>query len=401
MPETQSPTPPPLSGLKVIELGQLIAGPFCGQLLGDFGAEVIKVEARDAPDPARGWGAVKKDGESLFWPIIARNKKSLTLNLRTGKGQAILKELAADADVLLENFRPGTLERWGLGPEVLHEINPRLVITRISGYGQTGPESKKAGYASVGEAKGGLRHLIGEPDRLPARAGVSLGDTMTGTFAALGTMMALFSRERTGKGQVVDAAIYESVMAFMESLIPEYALGGHIRQRSGPILPKVAPSGVYPCSDGVVIIGANQDGPFRRLAKMCGAGWAEDPRYATHDARGENQAELDELISEWTRQRTMAEVLQSCEENSVPCGPVNTAKEMLADAHIKAREAIIRIAHPVLGNFPMQGVVPKLSDTPGGVRETGPTLGEDTADILSGLGYDAPAQDALRQEGII
>ena len=213
----------PLAGLRVLELGQLIAGPFCGQLLGDFGAEVIKIEAPDAPDPARGWGAAKVDGQSLFWPIIARNKKSMTLNLRTERGQAILKDLVETADVLVENFRPGTLERWGLGPDVLHAINPRLVITRVSGYGQTGPESHKAGYASVGEAKGGLRHLIGEPDRLPARAGVSLGDTMTGTFAALGTMMALFARERTGKGQVVDAAIYERLI-FLPSVLSFFSV---------------------------------------------------------------------------------------------------------------------------------------------------------------------------------
>ena len=392
---------PPLKGLRIIELGQLIAGPFCAQLLGDFGAEVIKVEAPDAPDPARGWGAAKKEGIGLFWPIIARNKKSLTLNLRTEDGQTILKELAGRADVLVENFRPGTLERWGIGPDVLQEINPRLIVTRISGYGQTGPESHKAGYASVGEAKGGLRHLIGEPDRLPARAGVSLGDTMTGTFAALGTMMALFSREKTGKGQVVDAAIYESVMAFMESLIPEYALAGHTRERTGPILPKVAPSGVYPCTDGLVIIGANQDTLFRRLAAMCGTDWADNPRYATHDARGENQLELDEKISTWTQQRPVAEVLALCEDHGVPCGPVNTAKDMLADAHIKAREAIIKVAHPVLGDFPMQGVFPKLSETPGRVSQTGPALGANTGDILSGLGYDDAAQADLKQKGII
>ncbi|WP_084398500.1 CaiB/BaiF CoA transferase family protein [Henriciella aquimarina] len=392
---------PPLDGIRVIELGQLIAGPFCGQLLGDFGAEVIKVEAPDAPDPARGWGAAKVNGQSLFWPIIARNKKSVTLNLRTPEGQALLKELAATADVLIENFRPGTLERWNIGPDVLHAINPRLVITRISGYGQTGPESHKAGYASVGEAKGGLRHLIGEPDRMPARAGVSLGDTMTGTFAALGTMMALFARERSGKGQVVDAAIYETVMAFMESLIPEYALAGHTRERSGPILPKVAPSGVYPCSDGLVIIGANQDTLFRRLAKMCGADWADDPRYATHDARGENQLELDEKIAGWTRQHTVADVLARCEENGVPCGPVNTAKDMLADAHIAAREAIIRVAQPLLGDVPMQGVFPKLSDTPGRVSSGGPALGENTGEILAAIGYDEAAQTDFRQKGII
>ncbi|RIJ17443.1 CoA transferase [Henriciella mobilis] len=391
----------PLAGLRVLELGQLIAGPFCGQLLGDFGAEVIKIEAPDAPDPARGWGAAKVDGQSLFWPIIARNKKSMTLNLRTERGQAILKDLVETADVLVENFRPGTLERWGLGPDVLHAINPRLVITRVSGYGQTGPESHKAGYASVGEAKGGLRHLIGEPDRLPARAGVSLGDTMTGTFAALGTMLALFARERTGKGQVVDAAIYESVMAFMESLIPEYALAGHTRERTGPILPKIAPSGVYPCADGLVIIGANQDTLFRRLSAMCGKDWADDPRYATHDARGENQQDLDEKISAWTRQHPVADVLARCEEHGVPCGPVNTARDMLADAHIAAREAIIKVAHPLLGEVPMQGVFPKLSDTPGRVDRAGPALGENTSEILAAIGYDEKAQAGLRQEGVI
>lgn len=391
----------PLDGLRVIELGQLIAGPFCGQLLGDFGAEVIKVEAPGLPDPARGWGAVKKDDIGLFWPIIGRNKKSLTMNLRVEAGQAILRELVKTADVLVENFRPGTLERWGLGPDVLHELNPRLVITRVSGYGQTGPESHKAGYASVGEAKGGLRYLIGEPDRLPARAGVSLGDTMTGTFAALGTMMALFAREKSGKGQVVDAAIYETVMAFMESLIPEYALMGHTRERSGPILPRIAPSGVYPCSDGMVIIGANQDSLFRRLSAMCGTKWSDDARYATHDARGENQLELDEMISNWTKQRTMADVLATCEENGIPCGPVNRAKEMLEDAHIAARNAIIRVAHPVLGDVPMQGVFPKLSDTPGGVEETSPSLSEHTESILAGLGYSADQQAALRAQGVI
>lgn len=399
MPDTSVPAP--LSGLRVIELGQLIAGPFCAQLLGDFGAEVIKVEAPDAPDPARGWGAVKKDGQSLFWPIIARNKKSLTLNLREAEGQNILKELAATADVLIENFRPGTLERWGLGPDVLHALNPRLVIARISGYGQTGPESAKAGYASVGEAKGGLRYMIGEPDRLPARAGVSLGDTMTGTFAALGTMMALFAREKTGKGQVVDAAIYESVMAFIESIIPEYALAEHIRERTGPILPRVAPSGVYPCTDGMVIIGANQDTLYRRLAGMIGADWADDPRFATHDGRGDNQHELDEKIAAWTGERTVDEVLALCEQNGVPCGPVNTARDMLEDAHIKAREAIIRVAHPMLGEVPMQGVFPKLSETPGKVSHTGPELGAHTGEILSSLGIDTPKQTRLREQGII
>ena len=392
----------PLSGLRVLELGQLIAGPFCGQLLGDFGAEVIKIEAPDRPDPARDWGAVKVNEASVFWAIIARNKRSVTLNLRLAQGQEVLKRLVSTADVLVENFRPGTLEKWGLGPDVLQAINPRLVITRVSGYGQTGPESHKPGYASVGEAKGGLRHLIGEPDRPPARAGVSLGDTMTGTFAALGTMMALYHREKSGRGQVVDAAIYESVMAFMESLIPEYALGGHTRERTGGILPRIAPSGVYPCSDGMVIIGANQDTLFARLAKMMGTDWAEDPRYATHDARGEHQAELDALIGKWTCIRTMANVLRSCEAHAVPCGPVNQAKDMLEDAHIKARQAIVQVFSPLLGqDVPMQSVFPGLSDTPGSVRSTGPALGQDTDTILEVLGFSAKDREDLRGNNVI
>ncbi|MEM7460278.1 MAG: CaiB/BaiF CoA-transferase family protein [Pseudomonadota bacterium] len=393
---------PPLVGLRVLELGQLIAGPFCGQLLGDFGAEVIKIEAPDRPDPARDWGAVKVNDASVFWAIIARNKKSLTLNLRLRQGQDILKRLVSTADVLVENFRPGTLEKWGLGPDVLQQINPRLVITRVSGYGQTGPESHKPGYASVGEAKGGLRHLIGEPDRPPARAGVSLGDTMTGTFAALGTMMALFHREKSGRGQVVDAAIYESVMAFMESLLPEYALAGHTRERTGGILPRIAPSGAYPCSDGMVIIGANQDTLFARLSKMMGTDWADDPRYATHDARGENQLQLDNMISDWTQTRTMKEVLRLCEANAIPSGPVNTAKDMLADAHMKARAAILNVFSPLVGQeVPMQAPVPKLDGTPGAVMSAGPTLGQDTGAILEALGYSADDQVRLREEHVI
>ena len=285
---------------------------------------------------------------------------------------------------------------------MLHQINPRLVITRVSGYGQTGPESHKPGYASVGEAKGGLRHLIGEPDRPPARAGVSLGDSMTGTFAALGTMMALFHRERSGRGQVVDAAIYESVMAFMESLLPEYALAGHTRERTGGILPRIAPSGAYPCCDGMVIIGANQDTLFARLSKMIGTDWADDPRFATHDARGENQTELDDMISDWTRTRPMTDVLRLCEAHAIPSGPVNTAKEMLVDAHMKARQAILNVFSPLVGqDVPMQAPVPKLDLTPGDVSSAGPALGQDTRAILETLGYSADDQNRLRDENVI
>ncbi|MAV50225.1 MAG: formyl-CoA transferase [Hyphomonadaceae bacterium] len=392
----------PLKNIRVIELGQLISGPFCGQLLGDFGAEIIKIETPDRPDPARDWGAVKVNDKSVFWPIIARNKRSLTLNLRHQEGQDILRQLVGDADVLIENFRPGTLEKWGLGPEVLQAINPRLIITRVSGYGQSGPESHKPGYASVGEAKAGLRHLIGDPDRPPARAGVSLGDTMTGTFAALGTMIALFARERSGRGQIVDAAIYESVMAFMESLIPEYALAGHTRQRTGSILPRIAPSGAYPCRDGMVIIGANQNTLFARLCDAIGSDWASDPRYVTHDARGSHQAELDDMIADWSAGKTMAELIKLCDDYEVPCGPINTAREMLADAHIKARNAIVSMLDPATGlDIPMQAVVPKLSETPGEVRATGPELGADTEAILAELGIGPEEVQNLREKNVV
>lgn len=392
----------PLKNIRVVELGQLIAGPFCGQLLGDFGAEIIKIEPPDRPDPARDWGAVKVNGKSVFWPIIARNKRSLTLNLRQQAGQDILRRLVRDADVLIENFRPGTLEKWGLAPEDLQRINPRLIVTRVSGYGQSGPESHKPGYASVGEAKAGLRHLIGDPDRPPARAGVSLGDTMTGTFAALGTMMALFARERSGRGQIVDAAIYESVMAFMESLIPEYALGGHTRQRTGSILPRIAPSGAYPCRDGMVIIGANQDTLFGRLCEAIGSDWATDPRFETHDARGANQAELDDMISDWSAGKTMAELIRLCDDYEIPCGPINTAREMLEDAQIKARNAIVSILDPAAGiSVPMQAVVPKLSETPGEIVSTGPELGADTEAILAELGIGPKEIQDLRESHVI
>ena len=392
---------PPLSGLKVIELGQLIAGPFCAQLLGDFGADVIKIEAPGQPDPARNWGAGKVDGRSVFWPIIGRNKRSMTLNLREVDGQEILRALAETADILVENFRPGTLERWGIGPDILHTLNPRLIIVRVSGYGQTGPEAHKGGFATIAEAKAGLRYLIGDPDRLPARAGVSLGDTVTGTFAALGAILALYSRERTGRGQIVDAAIYESVLALMESLIPEYALAGHIKERSGGILPKIAPSGIYPCDDGFIVIGANSDVLFKRLSDMCGAGWASDPRYATHNARGDHQAELDDLISDWTRAHPVAEVVQLTEEFGVPSGPVNTAKDVFEDAHIKARNAIIRVLDPSLGEVPMQAVFPYLSETPGRVDKTGPELGEHTDDVLTELGKTIDEIEALKARGIV
>lgn len=367
----------PLKDIRMIELGVLLAGPFCGQLMADFGAEVIKVEQPGAGDPMRDWGQEKAEGKSLWWPIVARNKKSITLNLRTPEGQQIVKDLVERSDVLLENFRPGTMERWGLGYDVLSKINPRLVMARVSGYGQTGPYAPRAGYASVGEAMGGLRYVIGNPEHLPSRAGISIGDSLAATYACLGILMALHNRETTGKGQVVDSAIYEAVLANMESLISEYQIGGYVRERTGSVLPNVAPSNIYPSSDGMVIIAANQDTVFKRLAKMVGREeWIEDPKFESHTARGMHQKELDDLISDWSREKTADELLAACSEAGVPAGKIYRAPEMLEDPHFAAREAIKTMQHPAIGEFKMQNVFPKLSDTPGEIHWVGPELGE-------------------------
>ena len=291
-----------LQGLRVIEMGQLIAGPFCGQLMADFGAEVIKLEPPGKGDPMREWGHEKPQGVSLWWSVIARGKKSVEIDARQPDGQALIRDLVTTSDVLIENFRPGTMEKWGLGYDALAAVNPRLVMIRVSGYGQTGPYAHKAGFGAIGEAMGGLRHVVGDPSTPPSRMGISIGDTLAATFACLGGMMALHARARTGRGQVVDSAIYEAVLAVMESLVADYAYAGYVRERTGATLPRIAPSNVYPTRDGAyVLIAANQDNVFRRLAAAIGRPeLAEDPRFATHDARGERQAELDALLAEWT-----------------------------------------------------------------------------------------------------
>ena len=394
----------PLSDLRVIEMGQLLAGPFCGQLLADFGAEVVKVEAPSTGDPMREWGREKAGGRSLWWPVVARNKLSLTLDLRSPRGQELARELIAGADVLVENFRPGTLERWGLDPVDLMERNGRLIVVRVSGYGQSGPYSDRPGYGAIAEAMGGLRAVIGEPDRPPARAGISIGDTLAATFACVGTLVALHARERTGRGQVVDSALYEAVLAVMESLLPEYEMAGYVRPRTGSVLPNVAPANAYPTADGGEhLISGNQDTVWRRLAEAMGRPeLALDPRYATHGARGENQAELDELIAEWSSRHGVEELERILNEHSVPNGRVYTAPDMLADAHFAARDAIVRLAHPTLGEFPMQNVVPKLSDTPGGVHWVGPELGQHTDEVLTGmLDLGAEELERLRRDGIV
>jgi formyl-CoA transferase len=384
-------------------MGQLLAGPFCGQLYGDFGAEVIKVEQPKVGDPMREWGREKPHGKSLWWPVVARNKKSVTLNVREAEAQEILRDLIKRSDILIENFRPGTMEKWGLGYDVLSEINPKLIMIRVSGFGQTGPRSTEAGFGSIGEAMGGLRYVIGEPDRPPARAGISIGDSLAATFAALGGLMALHSMKRTGHGQVVDSAIYEAVLAMMESLVTEYDKANYIRERTGAILPNVAPANAYTCSDGMVLIAANQDTVFRRLAEAMGRlELAEDPRYATHSARGAHQVELDKLIDDWTRTMTVEAAIWLMNKFGVPVGRIYRAPDMLVDEHFAAREAIVRIPHKIFGSLAMQNVAPKLSATPGQVRSVGPELGEHNDEIYRGmLGFDDAKMAELLKRGII
>jgi formyl-CoA transferase len=394
----------PLTDLRVVEMGSLLAGPFCGQLLADMGAEVIKVEAPGQGDPMRVWGQEKAHGKSLWWPVVARNKKSVTVNCRVEEGQQIVRDLVAKADILLENFRPGTMERWGLGYDELKKINPGLIMIRVSGQGQTGPYSKRAGYGSIGEAMGGLRYVVGDPATPPSRMGISIGDSLAATFATIGALSALHHRDRTGEGQVVDSAIYEAVLGMMESLVTEYQQTGYVRERTGSILPNVAPSNIYPTSDDkMILIAANQDTVFKRLAAaMERPELADDPRYNSHATRGHHQEELDVLVGEWTKTKTADELTDLMEESGVPVGKIYRAPDMLEDPHFAAREAITKIAHPIFGELAMQNVFPKLSLTPGSVRHAGPELGEHNNQVFADvLGLDADARAALAEKGII
>ncbi len=395
-----------LNDIRVVELGQLLAGPFCGQLLGDMGADVIKVEpphvnGKGGGDPMRVWG---QGDEKVTWEVIARNKRSVSANLRVPEGQALVRKLIASADVLIENFKPGTLERWGLGPDKLLAEQPGLIIARMSGYGQDGPYSDRAGFGGIGEAMGGWRYIVGEPDRPPSRMGVSIGDTLTATYGAMGVLAALHVRDRTGKGQVIDAALYESVLQVMEGLVPEYDRMGLIRERSGSILTGIAPSNVYSCKDGPFMIGANKDSLWKRLAAAMGQPeLGDDPRYATHLARGERQTELDDLINAWTANYTMDEVDALMIEHSIPAGRVYRAPDMIADPHFQARKAIIEVETETRGPLKMQSTFPRLSATPSSVRRPAPSVvGQHNAAIYGELLGMAPAElEALAAAGVI
>jgi formyl-CoA transferase len=391
-----------LQGLRVVELGTLIAGPFAARILAEFGAEVIKIEAPGSGDPLRNWRQVH-DGTSLWWYAQARNKRSVTANLKEPEGQEIVRALARRADVVIENFRPGALEKWNLGYEALARENPGLIMVRLSGYGQTGPYRDRPGFGAIGEAMGGVRYLTGHPDRPPARAGISLGDSLAALYGVIGTLLALHHRQANGgKGQLVDVALYEAVFSLLESTLPEYGMTGFVRERSGGALPGITPSHTYRCKDGAyVVIGANGDSIFKRLMRLMGrADLAADPQLADNLGRTRRAEELDAAIGGWTSQRGLDEVLELLNGAEVPAGRIYSIADIARDAHYKAREMIQAVPvgeEEVL----LPGIVPKLSATPGEIRWAGPRLGEHTAEVLRELGYGEEEQRTLRAKGII
>ncbi|MGX5662277.1 CaiB/BaiF CoA transferase family protein [Diaphorobacter nitroreducens] len=399
---TAAPTPAALAGVRVIEMGQLIAGPFCGKTLGEFGADVVKIEAVGAGDPLRNWRLIK-EGTSVWWQVQSRNKKSVALDLRQAEAQDIARRLIAEADVLIENFRPGTLEGWGLSPEALHALNPGLIILRISGYGQTGPYRDLPGFGVIGEAMGGLRHLTAEPGRVPVRVGVSIGDTLAALHGAIGVMMALYHRKvNGGVGQVIDVALHEAVFNCMESLIPEYSAFGAVREAAGSALPGIAPSNAYPCQDGWVLVAGNGDSIFKRLMATIGRqDLADDPQLADNAGRVARVAEIDAAIGRWTAERTVAQVMELLAAARVPAGKVYTAKDIAEDPHYQARDMLLTQRTRDGYELQVPGIVPKLSATPGTIRTSAPRLGDDTDAVLAEAGLTAEQIALLRSKGVI
>ncbi len=382
-----------LQGIKVIELGQLIAGPFAGKTLADFGADVIKIEPPGTGDPLRKWRMLR-DGTSVWWEVQSRNKRSVVADLRDADGQELVRKLAREADVLIENFKPGTMEGWGLGWEALHAINPKLIMLRISGYGQTGPYKDRPGFGVIGEAMGGLRHLTGEPGRVPVRVGVSIGDTLSSLHGVIGVLMALHHRTASGgDGQVIDVALYESVFNCMESLLPEYDAFGAVRERAGSALPGIAPSNAYPCADGsYVLIGGNGDSIFKRLMGAIGrADLADDPALEHNDGRVARVAELDQAIGQWTRERRSADVLAALDGARVPAGRIYSIADIAADPHYQARGMVLQTTGGDGQPLRVPGIVPKLSATPGSLDHPAPQLGEHTAQVARSAGW--PSRD--------
>ncbi len=402
MRDTATPPPAALAGVRVIEMGQLIAGPFCGKTLGEFGADVVKIEATGSGDPLRNWRLIK-EGTSVWWQVQSRNKKSVALDLRAPEAQEIARRLIAEADVLVENFRPGTLEGWGMAPEELHALNPGLVILRISGYGQTGPYRDLPGFGVIGEAMGGLRHLTAEPGRVPVRVGVSIGDTLAALHGAIGVMMALYHRKvNGGAGQVIDVALHEAVFNCMESLIPEYSAFGAVREAAGSALPGIAPSNAYPCRDGWVLVAGNGDSIFKRLMAAIGRGdLAQDAQLADNAGRVARVAEIDGAIGAWTQERSVAQVMESLSAARVPAGKVYTAKDIVEDPHYRARDMLLTQRTRDGYDVTVPGIVPKLSSTPGTIRSSAPHLGDDTDAVLAEAGLSAEQIALLRSRGVI
>ena len=393
----------PLQGVRVLELGSFIAGPFAGQLLADLGADVIKVEAPGAGDAMRRWGRTV-DGRSIWWSALSRNKRLVAVDLRRPEGQDVVRRLAVSCDAVIENFTPGRLDQWGLGYERLSRENPRLVMTRVSGFGQTGPRSTEPGFGAIAEAMGGLRELMGWPDQPPSRASVSLGDQIAALFAAFGTLAALRDAERTGRGQIVDVALYEAVFALMESLVADYELAGHVRTRAGGALPGAAPSNAYPTTDGkLVMIAANSDSSWARLTEAMGRDdLARDPRYSTHEARGQRMEEVDALVSSWTGTLAFDQLDSALTAAGIPHGLIYRAPDILEDPQYAARGMIQRVHDAVLGrDVPMAGIVPRLTHTPGAIRWAGADVGAHTQDVLGELGYEEHERQALVDAGVI